>query len=141
MPGPDLAGVRLVRRRRREAPQPALSIGHGEVEGDAAGPPRAAASIRRLSNEPELLTAIGGAAGDAGAHVRLLSDAPPLPLADTMRLLSRAVALVGVHGAGWANLLFAGAGAHALGGRARVLLGLSLPRVRRLHTQCRRHRC
>ena len=42
VPGPDLAGVRLVRRRRREAPQAALRVGHGEVEGDAAGPPRAA---------------------------------------------------------------------------------------------------
>ena len=75
---------------------------------------RAAASSRRIQNEPALLSAIGRAAAEADAHVRLLSDAPPLPLADTTRLLARAIAVVGVHGAGWANLIFAGAGAHVI---------------------------
>ena len=51
----------------------------------------------------------------AGAtEVRLLSDAPPPPLADVASLLGRAAVILGVHGAGWANLIFAPPGAHAV---------------------------
>ena len=37
-----------------------------------------------------------------------------MPLAEVARLLSRAACLIGVHGAGWANLIFMGHGAHAI---------------------------
>ena len=112
---------------------------------------RKAATIRRLSNEEELLTAIGQVRGvhvhvscahvhrrsssprsgryvvcmcmcrvrmcthdvhmhmhvcahahaqvaGADGDVRLLSDAPPMPLAATASLLARAACLIGVHG-------------------------------------------
>ena len=68
-------------------------------------------AVRRVGNEPALLTALSEAIGTvpgAGFELRLLSDAPPTPLADAAALLSRSAAVVGVHGAGWANLVFVG---------------------------------
>ena len=77
---------------------------------------RAAAATRRIANEPALLSALAQTVAHAPpAELHILSDAASLPLADVARMLSRAIAVVGVHGAGWANLVFVGpSNAHAI---------------------------
>jgi hypothetical protein len=77
---------------------------------------RAAAATRRIANEPVLLTALAEAVSHAmPVELCILSDAPSAPLAHVGRSLSHAVVVVGVHGAGWANLLFVRpVGAHAI---------------------------
>jgi hypothetical protein len=78
---------------------------------------RAGAGSRRVRNEADMLTAVGSLLteelGDAGS-LRVLSDAPQMALSDAAALLSHACVVFGVHGAGWANLLFVGDGAQTI---------------------------
>jgi tetratricopeptide (TPR) repeat protein/nucleotide-binding universal stress UspA family protein len=75
---------------------------------------RAAASLRAVANEEALLEALAVAAADAGWTLEVLGDAPSPPLAAAAARMAAAGVVVGVHGAGWANLLFVGGGAQAV---------------------------
>ena len=108
---PPRAALRLLRARLAF---PGAHIAFAAPRRTVTYLQRAAAKSRKLANEAALLTAISSATGAADAEVRLLSDAPAMPLADAARLLARSVAIIGVHGAGWANLVFVGDGAHVI---------------------------
>jgi len=154
---PSRHALRLLRARL--APPGAEMAWASAVAGAAAGaawaPPRrrllvylhrAAARLRVVSNEAELIEAVsselgggtrervgdgdgngdasggGGGGGDGGGGARApggwrfaaLSDSPPTPLQQAMGLMRDAGAVLGTHGAGWANLVFCGPGAAAI---------------------------
>ena len=73
---------------------------------------RAAASIRRVRNEAALLEAVS--ALPPSWRLGTLSDAPPTPLHEAIRRMRESGCVLGTHGAGWANLLFAGPGTVAM---------------------------
>ena len=112
-----------LRRLRERLAHPGAHLGWASPRRLVVYMQRAAAKVRQVANEPELLTAMSAVLGEGAPcdstcrapwELRLLSDAPAMALVDVAALLSRTGVLVGVHGAGWANLLFMGPGAHAI---------------------------
>ena len=84
---------------------------------------RASASVRRIANIDELCEALAKAiddgeqvAGKAGSRrrrlVRVRSD--ELSVRDQMRVFERSTVVIGMHGAGLANILFCAPGTHVI---------------------------
>ena len=92
---PSRAALRLLRSRLAF---PGAQLAYSSRRHTVVYLQRVAASTRRIADEAALLTALGRTARGFDATFRILSDAPPLRLTDAIRLLARAVCVVGVHG-------------------------------------------